>query len=256
MSATTDRSARRGRGLPSARDLAASTPVALLRASHPRQALLVTLAVTAAAAMAGRSTREVGLVLLTVLVGQVVLGWHNDVVDAGRDRRHARADKPIAQDHVDRGTVGFALACGVLLVVPLSIANGVVAGLSHLALLAVAMLANHGLLRRTRFSYLPWMASFALFPAYLSYGSLAGETGPPPTIAMTLLAALLGIGVHVLRALPGLVDDNKDGLRSFPLTLALRTGAARLLLIAAVYNVVIGAAILTAAATVGLSQGR
>ena len=101
----------------------------------------------------------------------------------------------------------------MLLVVPLSIANGIEAGLAHLGILAIALLTNAGLLRRSRFSYLPWMATFGLFPAFLSYGGWAGEgAGGPPTIAMTVLAALLGIGVHLLRSLPGLVDDNEDGL--------------------------------------------
>ena len=99
-----------------------------LRAAHPRQALLTTAVLAGAAAMAGRSLEEVGLVAATVLVGQVVLGWHNDVVDAQRDRDHARPDKPIALDHVDRGTVTFAIAVAVLAVVPLSIANGIEAG--------------------------------------------------------------------------------------------------------------------------------
>jgi 4-hydroxybenzoate polyprenyltransferase len=230
-------------------------PVALLRCAHPRQALVVTLTMGGAAAVAGRSTREVGLVLATVLVGQVVLGWHNDVVDTERDRRHHRTDKPIALGHVDRGTVAFSLACGILLVVPLSVANGVVAGVAHLAALLVAMVGNAGLLRRSRFSYLPWMASFGLLPAFLSYGGWAGEgDGGPPTIAMTVLAALLGIGVHVTRALPGLVDDDKDGNRTFPLRIALRTGAPRLLLLATVYNLLVAGGILIAARTVGLVQ--
>ncbi len=236
-------------------DVRRTLPVALARAAHPRQALLVTAILTGAAAMAGRSLKEVGLVAATVLVGQVVLGWHNDVVDAQRDRDHARPDKPVALDHLDRGTVTFAIAVGVLAVVPLSIAHGAEAGLTHLAILAVAMLTNAGLLRRSRFSYLPWMVTFGLFPAFLSYGGWAGVgAGGPPTIALTALAALLGIGVHVLRSLPGLVDDNKDGLRTFPLRIALKTGAPRLLLLAAVYTGAVGVAILVAALGVGLVQ--
>jgi 4-hydroxybenzoate polyprenyltransferase len=236
-------------------DLAGSLPVSLFRASHPKQAFLTSVIVAAAAAMAGRSTREVGLVLGTVLVGQVMLGWHNDVVDARRDNSHDRRDKPVAAGRVDPSTMWFVIACAVLLVVPLSISNGIEAGLSHLILLAIAMATNAGLLRRTRFSYLPWMASFALWPAFLAYGGWNGEgTDTPPTIAMTVLAGLLGIGVHILVSLPGLVDDNKDGIRHFPLVLALRTGAPRLLLIATLYTVAVSGGILIAALQVGLVQ--
>ncbi|MBD8868370.1 UbiA family prenyltransferase [Nocardioides donggukensis] len=260
MSVRTDQSPRGEQGdrrpaRPWRQRLSASLPVALARCAHPRQALAITLALGVAAAVAGRSTREVGLVLATVLVGQVLLGWHNDIVDTERDRRHSRPDKPIALGQVERGTVSYALACGVLVVVPLSIANGVVAGLTHVGVLLVAMAGNAGLLRRSRFSYLPWMATFGLLPAFLSYGGFAGEgSGGPPTIAMTALAALLGIGVHVTRALPGLVDDDRDGIRSFPLRVALRTGAPRLLVIATAYNLAVGAGILVAARAVGLVQ--
>jgi 4-hydroxybenzoate polyprenyltransferase len=234
-------------------DLRRSWLVALARAGHPRQALLFAVVLGGSAAMAGRSLREVGLVAATAMVGQVLLGWHNDVVDEQRDRGHARSDKPLVQGYVERGTVTFAIALAVLLVVPLSIANGIVAGCTHLGVLALAMATNAGLLRRTRLSFLPWMATFGLLPAFLSYGGWGGEgNGGPPTVEITVLAALLGVGVHVLRALPGLVDDNKDGFRSLPLKLALRTGAPRLLLLAGLYTAAVAAGILIAALRVGL----
>lgn len=255
MPPTTDQPTRRRSADDAGFDVRRTPPVALIRAAHPRQALLTAAVLTGGAAMAGRTLAEVGLVAATVLVGQVILGWHNDVVDEKRDRDHARQDKPIALGHLERGTVTYAIAVAVLLVVPLSIANGIEAGLTHLGILAIALLTNAGLLRRSRFSYLPWMATYGLFPAFLSYGGWAGEgAGGPPTIALTVLAALLGIGVHVLRSLPGLVDDNKDGLTSFPLRIALRTGAPRLLLVAGVYTAAVSAGILIAALRVGLVQ--
>ncbi len=251
---TTDRPATRR--LRKRFDLKRTLPVSLLRASHPRQALLTSVILAAAAAMTGRRTGEVALVFATILVGQVILGWHNDLVDAARDRSHNREDKPLAQGYVEPGTVWFALMCAVLLVVPLSIANGVTAGCVHLGILVVAMAANAGLLRRTAFSYLTWMVTFGLFPAFLAYlgWEYGDEPVPSPTILMTVLAALLGIGVHVLISLSGLVNDNKDGIRHFPLRLALRTGAPRLLLIAGAWTAAVSVAILIAGGTAGLVQ--
>jgi 4-hydroxybenzoate polyprenyltransferase len=230
-------------------------PVALFRACHPRQAFLTSAILAAAAALAGRQGREIGLVFATALVGNVLLGWHNDVVDADRDRSHERHNKPVAADHVDKSTMWFAIACAVLLVVPLSIANGIEAGISFLVYVAVGMAANAGLLRRSRLSFLTWMASFGMLPAFLSYGGWAGEGGGgPPSLLLTGLAALLGVGVHLLTSLPGLVDDNKDGIRHFPLTLAIRTGAPKLLLISVIYTTVVSAGILIAGLEVGLVQ--
>jgi len=244
-----------GLRLASRADLGRSLPVTLIRASHPRQALATAAVVAAAAAFTGRPLGQVGIVFATVLVGQVILGWHNDLLDVQRDRRHQLPGKPIAQGQVEHGQVWFALICAVLLVVPLSVANGVVAGSSHLMLLGIALVANSGLLRRTRFSYLMWMASFALWPAFLSYGGTPnGSIGDPPSIVMTLLCALLGIGVHVLTSLPGLVADNQDGIRHFPLVLALRTGAPKLLVYASVYTGVVAVAILISGLTLGVSR--
>lgn len=253
MSAKTAKPARVRR--PQQFSISTTLPVSLFRASHPRTAFLTAGVLAAGAAMTGRSTNEVGLVFATVLTGQVLLGWQNDAVDAARDRSHDREGKPVAQGVLDKGDLWFAFACGVLLVVPLSIANGLEAGVSHLILLVVAMAANAGLLRRTRFSYLTWMASYAMFPAFLAYGGWAGEgTETSPSILMTALAALLGIGVHVLTSLPGLVDDNKDGIRHFPLVLALKVGAPKLMLLAGVYTAAVAAGILIVGATSGLRQ--
>ena len=245
----------RGLRLASRADLSRSLPVTLARASHPKQALATAAAVAAAAALTGRPAEQALLVFATVLVGQVILGWHNDLIDVQRDRRHSRADKPIALGQVEHGQVWFALSCAVLLVVPLSVANGVIAGATHLLILGVALVTNAGLLRATRFSFVPWMLSFALWPAFLSYGgATAADGGEAPGIVISVLAALLGVGIHVLVSLPGLVTDNQDGIRHFPLVLALRTGAPKLLILAAIYTGAVAVLMLVTALTLGVTR--
>ena len=229
-------------------------PVQLLRAAHPRHALLTALALAGAAVASGRPLREAALVAATVLVGQAVIGWHNDLVDRRRDTARDRPGKPVAAGTVDPGTVWFAAACGVLLVVPLALANGLVAGATYLISVAIA-LAGNVLLRGSAFSWVPWAASYGLLPAFLSYGGWGGAAdGDPPTLVVTVLAALLGVAVHALLALPDLVADNEDGLRHLPLRLALRTGAPRLLWITAAVAVFLVASLAVAGATVGLRQ--
>jgi 4-hydroxybenzoate polyprenyltransferase len=224
----------------------------LLRAAHPRQALVTAAALGTAAAASGRPLREVGLVVATVLVGQSVLGWADDLVDRRRDERH-RPDKPLSGGTLDPGTVWFALACAVLLVVPLAVANGRLAGAAYLALLVIAAVGDWLLHARVT-SFAPWMASFALYPAFLAYGGWNGVgSTTPPTPVMVVLAAALGLGVHLLTALPGLVHDHEEGERSLPLVLALRTGTPRLLLAAGVFTGLVVVAILIAGRTVGLT---
>lgn len=224
----------------------------LLRAAHPRQALVTAAALAAAAAVAGRPLREVGLVAATVLVGQAVLGWADDLADRERDARR-RPDKPLSQGTLDPATVWFALTCAVLLVVPLAVAHGRRAGATYLALLAVSAVGDR-LLHARPLSFVPWTVGFALYPAFLAYGGWGGVGAPtPPTVPMVALAAALGLGVHVLLALPGLVDDHEEGERSFPMLLALRTGTPRLLLLAGVLTALAAAGILIAGRTVGLT---
>ncbi|QNN53878.1 UbiA family prenyltransferase [Nocardioides mesophilus] len=229
-------------------------PLSLALAAHPLQALLTTLGLTVAAALSGRAPREWALVAATVLAGQVTVGWVNDVADRHRDRQVGRQDRPVAMEWVDPGTVTFATACVVLLLVPLSVANGTAAGVAYLLSVAAAWSSNLWF-HRTRLSWLPWAVSFGLLPAFLSYGGWGGGLhGAPPTVAMTVLAALLGVGVHVLTTLPDLVEDRATGLRHLPLRVALRIGAPRLLAIATAYTLLVGGCLVAVALNVGLRQ--
>jgi 4-hydroxybenzoate polyprenyltransferase len=224
----------------------------LVLAGHPLSALVTTVALTVAAALTGRSGRECLLVAATVLVGQLTVGWVDDVVDRERDAQVGRSDRPVARGWVDPGTVTFATACATLVVIPLSIANGTAAGIAYLAAL-VSIWTYHLYLKRTVLSWLPFAVSFGLLPVFLSYGGLGGGLhGGPPTVALTVLAALLGVGVHFLTALPDLVQDNESGVRHLPLRVALRTGAPRLLWISTASTVLVAAGLVIAALTVGL----
>lgn len=228
--------------------------MSLVLAGHPLAALAMTAGLAAAAALSGRSLFEVGLVAVTVLAGQLTIGWLDDVVDRDRDRLTGRLDRPVALGWVDPGTVTFSIAVVVLALVPLSIANGTYAGLAHLGAVTAWWL-YHLWFKRTALSWLPYAVAFGLLPAFLSYGGLGGGLhGGPPTWAMTALGALLGVGVHFLTALPVLVQDNETRVRHLPLRLALRIGAPKLLWISMAFTTPVVAGTAVAGLTVGLRQ--
>jgi 4-hydroxybenzoate polyprenyltransferase len=227
--------------------------LSLILSAHPGTALSVTAGLTAAAALTGRTSLECALVAATVLCGQVTVGWLDDVADRERDRHVGRQDKPVALGWIDPGTVTFAVSVVVLLVIPLSVANGTYAGVAHLGAVLALWTYTFGL-KKTALSWVPFAVAFALFPAFLSYGGLGGGMhGGPPTWEMTVLAGLLGIGVHFLSALPELVEDNETGVRHLPLRIALRIGAPKLLWISMVWTALVSAGILVAALTVGVT---
>ncbi len=228
--------------------------VQLLQAAHAKQALSTALAMGVVAAVAGRPAREAGVVLLTVLVGQTILGWHNDIVDRERDKAHGLAGKPLATGRLEAGTVWYAIVVATLLLVPLAITTGIRAGCLYLAAVAVGMLGNV-LLRTGVLSWWSWAVSFALLPAYLSYGGWGGQAvGSAPETPIVVLAALLGIGVHFMRAVWGLVADHEDGWTYLPLKLGLKLGATRLLALATVYTAAIVIALVAVGVQVGLSR--
>jgi len=226
----------------------------LVLACHPLPTAAMTIALTVAAALTGRPAGQCGLVAATVLTGQLSVGWLNDLLDRHRDAEVGRRDKPVAMGWVDPGTVAFAIAVAVLLVIPLSFTNGTEAGLAHLGAVASAWLYDLWF-KRTVLSWLPYAVSFGLLPAFLSYGGLGGGLhGSPPTIAMTVAAAALGIGIHFLNVLPDLVEDHETGVRHLPLRIALRIGAPRLLWISTAYTTLAAAGVIAAGLTVGVSQ--
>ncbi|GAB2974843.1 UbiA family prenyltransferase [Nocardioides montaniterrae] len=236
------------------RGVRGSLVLSLAQAAHPKQAVTTALVLAAVAMIAGRSAREVGVVLVTVLVGSAILGWHNDLTDRERDTKHQTPGKPLADGRLEPGAVWYAIVVAALVLVPLAVTTGITAGCLYLASIAVGMLGNV-MLRTGLLSWWSWAVSFALLPCYLSYGGWGGRAlGPAPETAMVVLAALLGIGVHFLRSVWGLVADHEDGWRTLPLRLAMKVGANRLLMISAVYLVVIVVLLLIFAAQVGLSR--
>lgn len=227
---------------------------ALLLAAHPVQGVSIAAGTALAALLSGRAMREVGVVFVAVLVGRFTYGWLNDVADRRRDIAVDRADKPLAREWLEPGSLTFATAVGVCFLVPLSITTGVVSGIAHLLSVLAAWTYNTRI-KTTPLSFLPWAVSFGLLPAYVSYGGWGGDfEGSPPTWQVTVLAALLGVCVHFLDALPDLVQDNRNGVRSLPLVVALRLGATRLLLLSGLATALVLGGLVVAGFTVGLVQ--
>jgi len=130
----------------------------------------------------------------------------------------------------------------------------VTAGCLYLASVGIGLLGNL-ILRKGWLSWVTWAASYALLPGFLSYGGWGGQaTGNPPATAMVALAAALGVGVHFLCALPGLVTDHENGFRHLPLRVALKVGATRLLIASLAWTGLALVGLLLVGNAVGLSQ--
>ncbi|MGC5617267.1 UbiA family prenyltransferase [Georgenia sp. Z1491] len=216
------------------------TAVALVRACHPGPTAAVTVLAALLAVTAGHSAGQAALVATAVLAGQLTVGWSNDLVDADRDVATARRDKPLVTGEITRAALRRALVLASAACVALSLAVGLLAGLVHLTLVAAAWAYNLGL-KRTVWSWLPYVVAFGLLPAF-SWLALDPPAMPPWWVMV--VGSVLGFGAHLLNTLPDLDDDARTGVRGLPHRLGARRSSvlAVVALVAGTAVVVLGPA--------------
>jgi 4-hydroxybenzoate polyprenyltransferase len=185
--------------------------VALARAAHGGPALAVTLVAGLLAVTAGLSAAGTLLVVAAVLTGQLSIGWSNDLVDVRRDRAVHRTDKPLATGELPVSLVRVACAVAVVATVPLSFACGVAAGVVQLVCVASGWAYNLGL-KSTIWSWVPYAVAFGGLPVFVALTA----TGSLPSAWVPVAGALLGVGAHLVNALPDLDDDIATGVRGLP----------------------------------------
>jgi 4-hydroxybenzoate polyprenyltransferase len=82
--------------------------------------------------------------------------------------------------------------------------------------------------KRTLWSALPYAVAFGSLPAV---ATLARPHPSLPAVWMVVAGAMLGVGAHLLNALPDLVDDAQTGVRGLP----QRLGETRVRVLAPVF---------------------
>lgn len=210
------------------------TVVGVVAAAHPGPAAVVTIIAALLGVAAGLPTAIVACVTGAVAAGQLTIGWVNDLVDLPRDRAVGRADKPLATGRTTVGLIVPAVMVAGAVCVALSLAAGWRSGLVHLFLGVAAGHAYNLGLKATALSWVPYALAFGTLPAV---ASLAGDAPVWPPWWIMAAGACLGVGAHVLNALPDLAADLSTGVRGLPHRLGARTGrvvAAGLLVAASV----------------------
>jgi 4-hydroxybenzoate polyprenyltransferase len=204
----------------------------LVTTAHPGPAAVVTTVAALLGVAASLPPAVVACVAAAVATGQLTIGWVNDLVDLPRDRAAGRRDKPLASGRVTRAQVLAAVALAGVACLALSLSAGWRSGLVHLFLGVGAGQAYNLGLKATAFSWVPYVVAFGTLPAV---ASLAGPAPVWPSWWAMAAGAALGIGAHVLNALPDLAADLRTGVRGLPHRLGERPGriAAAGLLVAA-----------------------
>src|SRR3954463_6323213 len=210
----------------------------LVVACHPLPCLAVTAFAAAWATVVGLPAGRVGLVALAVLLGQLWIGWGNDAVDAPRDIKAGRRDKPVPAGLVTARQLAFAAGAALLACVVASLALGVVPGIVHLVAVASAW-AYDLVLKPTPASPLPYAVSFGLLPAVATLAATPPHWPPAGVIAG---AALLGTGAHFANTVGDAERDAATGVRGLP----QRIGPTASLRVSAVLVALAAVALLTA----------
>ena len=177
------------------------------------------------------------IIAFGVALGQLVVGWSNDLYDYADDLSHQRMNKPLVKGTITRELL---MRC-LIIMVPLSfLANllgplGINGGLVYMFGIACGVAYNL-YFKFNIFSPLPYALAFAALPSSIV---IAQEQTPP--VWMWLGGALFGVAAHFVNALKDIDEDQISGIGGLPQRLGMRNS-----IISAVVLIAFGVIVLIA----------
>jgi 4-hydroxybenzoate polyprenyltransferase len=208
----------------------------LRRASHFGPTVIVTT-ISLVLSFFYTSWQSAILIAFGVALGQLVVGWSNDLYDYADDLSHQRLNKPLVKGTITRELL---MRC-LIIMVPLSfLANlfgplGVNGGLVYMFGIACGVAYNL-YFKFNIFSPLPYALAFAALPSSIV---IAQEQTPP--VWMWLGGALFGVAAHFVNVLKDIDQDQISGIGGLPQRLGMRKS-----IISAVVLIALGVIVLIA----------
>jgi 4-hydroxybenzoate polyprenyltransferase len=147
-----------------------------------------------------------------VFLGQLVVGWSNDLIDYQDDLEHQRMNKPLVSQSISQKTllrslrIVLPLALLVNLFGPLGFIGG---GLSIFAI--GCAVAYNFYFKFTAFSWLPYGIAFAALPS-----CMALSKGYLPPMWMWLGGAFFGVAAHFINVIKDMNQDHASGIKGLP----------------------------------------
>ena len=180
-------------------------------AAHFGPTMIVTTIALTIALVLGSAPEAIGIAF-TVFLGQLVIGWSNDIYDFRDDLKHQRGNKPLVA-----GTVTvLELKRLTFVFIPIAIAADLLGPLGFkggsVYLLGVGCgIAYNFYFKFSMLSPLPYAIACAALPASVFYGV---ERTPPLWILLT--GSLLGVAFHFLNVLKDLSQDRESNIGGLP----------------------------------------
>ena len=177
------------------------------------------------------------MIAFGVALGQLVVGWSNDLYDYADDLKHQRMNKPLVKGTITRELL---MRC-LIIMVPLSfLANllgplGIKGGLVYMFGIACGVAYNL-YFKFNIFSPLPYALAFAALPSSIV---IAQEQTAP--VWMWLGGALFGVAAHFVNVLKDIDEDQISGIGGLPQRLGMRNS-----IISAIVLIALGVIVLIA----------
>lgn len=155
------------------------------------------------------------LIAFGIFLGQLIVGWTNDLYDFRDDLKHNRVGKPLVSGDLKPAELKRA----IFIVLPLAIIFnlfgplGFKAGLISVFGIGIGVAYNF-YLKPTALSPLPYALAFALLPAALV---ISADKTPP--LWLLWAGGLLGMSAHFANVLKDFKEDKESGITSLPITL-------------------------------------
>lgn len=177
------------------------------------------------------------IIAFGVALGQLVVGWSNDLYDYADDLSHQRMNKPLVKGTITRELL---MRC-LIIMVPLSFLTnllgplGINGGLVYMFGIACGVAYNL-YFKFNIFSPLPYALAFAALPSSIV---IAQEQTPP--VWMWLGGALFGVAAHFVNVLKDIDQDQISGIGGLPQRLGMRNS-----IISAIVLIALGVIVLIA----------
>jgi 4-hydroxybenzoate polyprenyltransferase len=162
------------------------------------------------------------VIAFTVFLGQLIIGWSNDLYDYADDLKHSRTNKPLVA-----GTITPAgLRKTTFIFIPIAVVANLVGPLGFkggsVYLLGVGCgIAYNFFFKFSPFSPLPYAIACAALPASIYY-----SVDRTPPLWVLAGGSLLGVGFHFLNVLKDLEKDQSSSIKGLPQVVGKRASAA------------------------------
>ena len=184
---------------------------ALAKAAHFGPTMLITTISCTLATLLSQISTALGIAF-TVFLGQLIIGWSNDIYDYQDDLKHNRQNKPLVNGQLTVSsltrTTFLLLPIAIIanLIGPLGIKGGAV------YLLGVGCgIAYNFYFKFSPLSPLPYFIALAALPASIFY---AVDKEPPLWVLAT--SSLLGVAFHFANVLKDLSADRQSSIGGLP----------------------------------------